>query len=271
MGTVFTKPIVINAPDKDIVFDGCDFTGDAYVTITTAASVSFLNCRFYKCTPYQAKSYLVTGASVPVKIVVENCFFGENPSMDGKAYYNLFELNTKLKDGSSFSNNYFLKGCCTHNMLNFYDVDASGETEPVIKVAKNVFEYSGNAVRIGLKGSPKCTLNFTGNRYDATDVPEWAGLILIQPYGAQTTTFNDMKVNIDGTVNNSGNPQIIYIFSNPTDAQFNYQTNYPKVYIDGVLVEKLTATSGTTVKGDDPTTEEDESAMTDAAASEETV
>ena len=122
-----------------------------------------------------------------------------------------------------------------------------------------------------LKGSPKCTLNFTGNRYDATDVPEWAGLILIQPYGAQTTTFNDMKVNIDSTVNNSGNPQIIYIFSNPTDTQFNYQTNYPKVYIDGVLVEKLTATSGTTVKGDDPTTEDDESATTDAAAGEATV
>ena len=80
-----------------------------------------------------------------------------------------------------------------------------------------------------------------------------------------------MKVNIDSTVNNSGNPQIIYIFSNPTDTQFNYQTNYPKVYIDGVLVEKLTATSGTTVKGDDPTTEDDESATTDAAASEATV
>ena len=72
MGTVFTKPIVINAPNKDIVFDGCDFTGDAYVTITAAASVSFLNCRFYKCTPYQTKSYLINGASVPAKIVVEN-------------------------------------------------------------------------------------------------------------------------------------------------------------------------------------------------------
>ena len=43
MSTVFTKPVVINAPEKDVVFNGVDFTKDALIKITAAKSVTIKN------------------------------------------------------------------------------------------------------------------------------------------------------------------------------------------------------------------------------------
>ena len=117
MSTVFTKPVVINAPEKDVVFNGVDFTKDALIKITAAKSVTIKNCRFYGLAPTK-KAMGVTLNSDNVKLVVEGCFFGVN----NDKLYNFFELTGKLADGSSISRNYFVGKCCTHNQVNIYNV-----------------------------------------------------------------------------------------------------------------------------------------------------
>lgn len=246
MATKFTKLVTVNAPDKDVVFDGCDFTGEAHVELVAAKSVVFRNCRFYGLIPYQDKSYGINGQAAEMKLTIEKCFFGANPANDVGKLYNLLELNTILADGSSISNNYFAAECCTHNQINVYAV-VEGAT---INLNKNHFVYSGNAYRIGVKNEPVCVINMDGNSYDTTDPSEngdWAGLALIQPYGKVTTSFNNMELKINNVVNKSGDDQIVYIYANPTDTQFDRNTNYPKVYLDGILVEELYAAGGTIV------------------------
>lgn len=244
MATKFTKPVVINAPEKDIVFDGCDFTEEALISVIAANSVAFRNCRFYGLIPNAAKTYgIKVDKAAEVKLVIENCFFGANPKVDSNKLYNLLELTGKLKDGSSISSNYFAADCCTHNQINVYAV-TDGAT---IKLNKNEAVYSGNLVRIGIQGEPVCTIEMIGNKYHTTDPSEdgaWAGLVLIQPYGKVTTSFNNMTVQIKETVNLSDNDQVIYLYAGGSDTKFNKETSYPKVYIDGELMEDIPAYPG---------------------------
>ena len=244
-GTAFTKPVTINAPEKAVVFDGCDFTQDALIKIIAADSVSFKNCRFFGLNAAAKKSYLIlTDTNSEVKLVVDSCFFGDSPKNDVGSIYNLIELSGKLKTGSSISNNYFTKGCCTHNEINVYNV----ADEAVIGINFNEAEYSGNLVRIGLKGAPKCTINMVGNSYDETDHSEngdWAGLLLIQPYGKATTSMNDVVINLDDTVNKSDIDRILYLYAGGSDTHFNAETNYPQVFINGEKQTDLYLAGGT--------------------------
>lgn len=166
-------------------------------------------------------------------LTIENCYFGNNEA-DGENYiYNLFECNMKLADGSSISNNYFAKSNCTHNAINIYDV----EDDAVITISGNVFEYSANAIRFGAIGSPKCTINIVDNTYLATDetYPEYAGLLLIQPYGKQTESYEDVEINIRNTKEPEGyEGQLYYIYCGENDTQLNVATR-PSVYVDGIL------------------------------------
>ena len=245
-GTAFIKPVTINAPGKAVVFDGCDFTKEALVVITDAEEVTFKNCRFYDLIPSSAKTYgIKMPAAAEVKLVIEGCFFGDNPSNEVGKMYNLIELAGKLKDGSSISKNYFTAGCCTHNQINVYDASE----DAVIALNHNEAEYSANLVRLGLKGSPKCTINMIGNIYDQTEAGEYAGLLLIQPYGAQTVSMNDLVVNLSGTLNRSGIEQELYLYSNPSDTQYHIETNYPKVYVNGELTTDIYAAGGTKIGG----------------------
>ena len=45
--TKITDLVTINAPGKDIVFDGFDFTDHGYIRILGAGSVTIRNCRIY--------------------------------------------------------------------------------------------------------------------------------------------------------------------------------------------------------------------------------
>ena len=233
--TVCNKPITVNASNGIVIFDGIDFTGEALISLNDAKEVYFKNCRFYKLTPSTKKTMAINSkSSVEMKLVVEKCFFGENPNVGTNAVYHILEGNIKAADGSSFSENYFVKGCNTHNAINFYDV-VDGAT---IGINKNVFEYSGSAVRLGIKGAAKATFLMNGNKYLTTDPSEggdWAGFLTIQPYGKSTTSWNDVTIKLSNTENKSGMKQLVVFFANPADTHFDRTKNFPKLYVDGVL------------------------------------
>lgn len=233
--TVCNKPITVNASNGIVIFDGIDFTGEALISLNNAKEVYFKNCRFYKLTPNTKKTMAISSkSSVEMKLVVEKCFFGENPNVGTNAVYHILEGNIKAADGSSFSENYFVKGCNTHNAINFYDV-VNGAT---IGINKNVFEYSGSAVRLGIKGAAKATFLMNGNKFLATDPSDggdWAGFLTIQPYGKSTTSWNDVTIKLSNTENKSGVKQLVVFFANSTDTHFDRTKNFPKLYVDGIL------------------------------------
>lgn len=233
--TVCNKPIKVDASEGIVVFDGIDFTGEALITLNGAKEVYFKNCRFYKLTPNTKKTMAINSKTViELKLVVEKCFFGENPGVGTNVLYHILEGNFKAANGSSFSENYFVKGCNTHNAINFYDV-VDGAT---IGINKNVFEYSGSAIRLGIKGAAKATFNMIGNTYLTTDTSgggEWAGLLTIQPYNKATTSWNDVTIKVSNTENKSGYDQLVVFFANADDTHFDRTKNFPKLYIDGIL------------------------------------
>lgn len=231
MATKITKPITINGEGKSVVFDGFDFTEEGYIRVINAAEVVITNCRIYNLSKdpdsTTSKGYwLKTLGDKETKISITYCFFGAN----NNTVYNMFELNTKLKNGSSFSNNYFVEDSCTHNHINLYGA-AEGAT---IDINNNIFELTGG-VRIGIKQEPVCTINVKGNTVLKTTDDEWAGLICIQPYGRQTTSFANMTVNINNLTIPS--KQVAYYYVGSNDTPLPTEESRGKVYIDGALAQ----------------------------------
>ena len=220
----------------NVTIQGVTITDTALIDATAADSVKFKNCKFVAATPDKAKSYLIKAskkADEATKFEFDGCYFGSNPAVEGKNIYNLFEINGRIADGSTFSNNYFTKACCTHNMFNFYEV----EDGAVINVNNNVFEYSGNAMRVGFKGNAKATININNNRYDETDMSlngDWAGYLLVQPYGKQTESFENVTININN-MKKPADSQIGYVYCGENDTQLT-EDQMPKVFVDGEKV-----------------------------------
>ena len=232
--TVFSGEITCTE-GSEIVITGVTLTEDAIVVMGKPETLTFKNCKFTGVTPVDVKTYLLKDGSfsdISTKLIVENCYFGENASTESNKMYNLIELHTKLADGSRIANNYFEKSACNHNIINMYDVD-DGAT---ITIENNVFEYSGNAVRIGFINSPKCTVNIRNNTYMETDKSNdgaWAGILIIQPYGTRTVTMADCVINLDGNKGDESE-QLWYTYCGPSDTQLD-DTTKPKVYVNGVL------------------------------------
>lgn len=233
--TKITDLITINAPGKDIVFDGFDFTDHGYVRILGAGSVTIRNCRIYGLdTTGNVKNYwLFANTSNPVRLVVEHCFFGDNAATASGSLYNMIEPHASLSDGSSFSSNYFTENCCSHNSINIYGVVDNAK----ISVNGNHFEFV-NTVRFGARGTPKCEIEMSGNTIDKIDAeyPEYNGLLCIQPFGKQTTTFAGCTLTMNG--NTCPGNQLVYAYSGASDTEMTQDT-VPAVYIDG---EKITLT-----------------------------
>ena len=133
MSTKFTKPIVINAPGEDIVFDGIDFTENATVEVTSANSITFKNCRFYNIALDTTKeiplignvSQMLKGAGY--KLVIENCYFGKSGA------YNMINVGQTMFDGSGFINNYCTDDCSNDDRFACY-----------MTVENAVYNFNGN-------------------------------------------------------------------------------------------------------------------------------
>ena len=223
-----------------VTIDGFTLTADALIDLTGAAEVNLVNCIIKDVNPTAAKSYLIKNADADTALInIKNCFFGKN-SVDGnKKFYNLFELSGALKDGSTFENNYFEKGCSNHNDINVYKV----EENAVINIIKNTWEYSANAIRVGVKGAPTTLIQMIDNTYIDTDAeyPEYAGLFLVQPYGKSTTDMSKVTIKCNGTVFVHAIPgalnQLYYKYAGSGDMQFN-EFNIPTIIVDDVVVEE---------------------------------
>ena len=220
-----------------VIISGVTFTQKSIIATNKASDITFKNCRFLGIEPTANQTQLINGnpndAEQPVLIRIENCYFGTNVKNDTGAVYNLINLHNKVADGSYIRNCYFAKEVCKHNVINIYNTE-EGAT---IDINDNYFEYSGNAIRLGVYGSTKCTFNIYNNTYADTDVanPEYAGLLLIQPVSTSTTTMANMTINLDNNKCLSNNElQLFYIYSAPTATQIN-ETNCPTIYVDGKL------------------------------------
>ena len=128
--------------------------------------------------------------------------------------YHIFEPNCQLADGTRIANNYFTKECCSHNIINIYDV-VDGAT---IYIENNVFECSRNAIRIGIRENRKCTIIIRNNKYLSTDEnPVWKGLVIIQPYGTVTKSFENVKIILEDNEIPEDDDQIIYYYFGTKD------------------------------------------------------
>lgn len=195
MATKITEKLTINGDQSSVVLDGLDFTGNGYVEVKNADEVIIRNCRVYNMNVDGAAKnfWLHIFNDIPVKLVVEHCFFGSNPTSNGKKMYNLIEPTAKLKNGSSVSHNYFVDDCCYHNTINVYGCVENA----TINIDDNVFEMSAGTIRLGPKGEPKCTINMRDNVVLADNpvyTAEDQGLLTIQPYNKETTSLKNMTV-----------------------------------------------------------------------------
>lgn len=234
-GTSFENTLTVSS-GATVSISGAEITEDSRLVVNDAESVVLKDCTFKANKPYQKKSYLILGSQNedPVLLQIDGCRFEDTLVSDNNdAYYNLFELNSVLADGSYVKNCYFTEAACNHNVINLYNVE-DGAT---ITIENNVFEKSANAVRIGFKGDAHCTVNLTNNKYLKTDADvSCAGLLIIQPYVKATTSMANVNINIDGTINESGVDQIAYIFYNDTDTHLTGEL-VPNTKINGVKVD----------------------------------
>lgn len=206
------------AEGASLTLRGVTLTKDSRIEAKTGATVTLENCIVKDFIPYQTKSYAVLPkGETPLKLVVKGCFFGNNVKTDTGKFYNCFELSQRLADGTEISNNYFEEEVCSNNTICIYDVEDNAR----ISICNNVFEYSGNAIRVGTKGDAKCEIIIKNNTYLKTDTvnPDYAGLLLVQPYGAATTNMSNVKISLIGNKHND-KLQLYYLYSAGKDMPF---------------------------------------------------
>lgn len=211
-----------------ITLDGLTLTKEACLSLSNAKNVTIKNCRITGLTPVGTKSYIVLPGASEMKLDVQNCYFGPNEETKVGKFYNGFELTCKLSDGSIIANNYFADGSTSNNSICIYDaVDGAN-----IIIEKNVWEKSANGVRIGTKGNVDCTIDIIDNEYLSTEegVPEYAGLLLVQPYGKATTGMENVVITLNGTVHKD-NLQLYYLYAGTNDMQFD-EYNIPTIIVD---------------------------------------
>lgn len=232
MATVISEKLTINGIGSEVVLDGFDFTGNGYVEVKNASSIVIKNCRVYgmNCEGTAKNYWLHIYNDIPVKLVVENNFFGDNIGTKGHMY-NLIEPTAQFMNGSSISDNYFTADCCTHNIINVYGAVDNSE----ININGNVVEMTAGGVRIGVKGNKVCTINIRNNKVLATN-PAYSdndqGLVTIQPYGKDTTSFTKMTIAMSG--NELPCEQIVYGGYTVKDTVLDDKT-MPKIIIDGKI------------------------------------
>ena len=232
--TVLTDKITVGSGTK-IKLTGLTITGNALLKLNNASEVELKNCIItdLKSDGVGEGYGLLFGGNTKTKLTVKGCYFGNyNTDEAGKKIYNLLEINSALEDGSEISDNYFADKASTNNSICVYDVTNNA----IITIANNIWEKSANGIRIGVKGEPTCTFNIIDNTYYSTEtnIPEYAGLLLIQPYGEVTTSMANMTVNISGTTH-SDDLQVWYKYDEGTSMKFTEYT-IPTVIVDGETV-----------------------------------
>lgn len=233
----FTQPIKINAPGKDIVFDGVDFTGKAKIKIISCNSLTLKNCRVYDIWKDAAPDEQIpfvealwADSKDGFKLNIEHCFFGEN------GFYNMINCNQNapLFDGSGMNENYFSANCTRDDYFAVYNaLDGS-----VFNFNGNEFEvYTHMGIQISIKGNVAATVNFNNNiiGLPAADIDTVnRGLVRFRPNVKQTESFENFTINASGNVFAGEPDRIAFCHYKETDTHMTEDT-LPKYYVDGVL------------------------------------
>lgn len=211
-----------------VTLRGLTLTGDALIDIDNVDAFTMENCTFENhnmSTKTMPISIGTKGTAAPMLVKIDHNVFGDQTQYS----YNLIDVYSKLKDGSSISNNEFTDQCCTHNQISLYGID----TGATIAISNNHAEVSKNLVRIGFIGTPIGTVIMDGNSYDATDAdPAYAGLFLVQPYGKETLSFSGTTIKVDNTKAPSPIQQIGYIYAGAADTPWT-EDNKPVIIVNG--------------------------------------
>lgn len=236
--TVFKGKFTFS-PNTDVTITGVTFTENAKVDLKGASGLTLKNCKFTNITPEAGKNYMIRDTSATadgILVQVDGCYFGTNPTNGSANMYNLFELDTKFKDGSYIKNCYFAKEVCTHNIINLYQA-CDGAT---ITIDNNHFEKSVNACRVGFKGAPQdVTVILSNNVYDETDSQiDWGGLLIVQPYGSATTSMEGVTIHLNrNTYTGDVDHHLFYVYFAGTDTDLSVDNRAPKIYVNGVLAD----------------------------------
>lgn len=228
--TKITEKMIIDANGKDVVLNGLDFTGNGYLEIKNASSVVVENCRVYKlnCEDTAKNYWMTVVGQTSVQLKVVHSFFGANPGTNGKLY-NLFEMDAKLKNKSAFSSNWFDSNCCTHNTINVY----GAEENATISMNNNYFEDTYSCPRIGVKGEPVCTIIVQNNEHKVVKTgDQYNQMLLVQPYGAVTKTFGNMKIIAANNkfIGEGAEPYLAYFGGSDTPMGYD---SIPAITVDG--------------------------------------
>ena len=234
MNTKFTKPIKINAPGEDLVFDGIDFTEDATIEIIAVNSITFKNCRFYNIALNSKKDIIMIGSkhmpkAAGYKLVIENCYFGNNGT------YNMINAGQKLFDGSCFNSNYCTNDCTRDDRFAcYFAVDGS-----TYNFNGNMFEnYSHNGIQFSFYESPTVTINVNDNEIGvpADDIEnDTRGLVRFRPTPSKTKSFANITLNANNNKFAGEEDRVAFCQYKSAKDLVLTEENVPKYYLNGEL------------------------------------
>ena len=219
---------------SSITLVGLTLTKNAVLRFTNSGDITLKNCIIEDQIASDTNACNVFPSGNAIRMEVVGCYFGNCNTDNGIKMKNCLELNAPLKDGTVISGNYFEKTPARNNLICLY----AAEDGATIDVSENIFEFSGNGIRVGTKGNVKVTYNLIKNTYYDTytsgDDVAYAGLLLIQPYGTTTTSFAGNVININKTVHKD-KQQLWYMYCGKDDTQITGALQ-PTVSVNGVVV-----------------------------------
>ena len=221
---------ITTAAGVSLTLDGVTLSGDAYLNVAGAKEVTLKNVIIKGLVPDGYKSYAFKNAAADeTKLVVEHCAFEDNVQNGTGSVYNFFEINSALLDGSKITGCHFSEHCAEHNDVNIYQV-ADGAN---IEISGTVWDRSSNGIRLGIKGDVTATVDIHDCRYVKTDeeYPEYAGLLLVQPYGKVTTSMANLTVKLTN-IKHDDDLQLYYLYAGANDMKFT-EYNVPTIIVDG--------------------------------------
>lgn len=221
--TKLLNAVEINAPDKDVIFDGFDFTEKAAVTVVAAKSVTIRNSRIYGLNKVISGWLLVKGET---KVILEDNFFGNNGILE-----NILYISGKLMNGSSISKNYF-----ADKAFNKYVAVFNKLEDGDYKLTQNTFDTVERPYSLSISGSPNLNLSLDGNILKVTDSSaDGYGPALLHIFPpADAVTYENININASKLVGVSATPVTMYIGS--TSAQLT-DSQLPTCTVDGKNVD----------------------------------
>lgn len=232
--TVLPNKITVD-PGVSVVLDGVYLTKDAFLYFDHSPQVILKNCIIGGLAGETSTSFMVQFANSesPIQMKVSNCYFADNTDSSGfTKIKNGFEMTGVLANGSYFNDNYFERSVCRNNIINLYNLEDGGK----FYVMNNIFEYSGNAIRVATMGDKIVTIFIDDNEYLSTEeaYPEYAGLLLIQPYAKMTDTFERNTIILNANTH-PDDKQLFYLYYGANDTQITPDKR-PTVIVDGKVV-----------------------------------